>query len=314
MKLIWILTLSLALTSCQVSSPSRGTPPIAPMPELLSHPTPNKTANSSLIDRKPLSSRDQTRPTLSPQTPKNTPLVSLPTENQPTLKTQFLEKKIEGIRFSLVKFDDRNHNLSLIDQPRGPGSQYADAKQVGQKYSALAAINAGFFTPEGSPLGRLKSQGKQRGHNNPSSLGSGYLLWSRTAPSQIIRRQHFSQIESSKYSNWLQTGPFLAENKQPISGLNTSNARVRSFIAWDGKHHWCLGLTSACSLAELSQTLAGRSIAGFPIHTAINLDGGRSSDLWVSARLHSKSTHLKPFWHKPVRNFLILIPMRKTNR
>ena len=306
MKLIWILTLSLALTSCQVSSPSQSTSPIAPKSDLQSHPTPLETADPSPTNKRPLSSIDHTHTTLPPQTSKTNSLASPTTDTKPILKAQFLEKKIGSIHFSLVKFDDRKYNLSLIDQSRGPGSQYADAKQVGQKHSALAAINAGFFTPEGSPLGRLKSQGKQRGHNNPSSLGSGYLLWSRTAPSQIIRRQHFSQIESSKYSNWLQTGPFLAENKRAISGLNASNARVRSFIAWDGKHHWCLGLTSACSLAELSRTLAGRSIAGFSVHTAINFDGGRSSDLWASARLHSKSIHLKPFWHKPVRNFLIL--------
>jgi len=40
----------------------------------------------------------------------------------------------------------------------------------------------------------------------------------------------------------------------------------------------------------------------------MNLDGGRSSDLWISSRVSGGPLTSRPPWNRPVRNFLILVP------
>jgi hypothetical protein len=40
----------------------------------------------------------------------------------------------------------------------------------------------------------------------------------------------------------------------------------------------------------------------------LNLDGGRSSDLWISSAVQGGPLRERPLWNKPVRNFLVLIP------
>lgn len=231
-------------------------------------------------------------------------------EQRPILGTSYQSTTSAGVKLHLISFDSRRCKLVLADQDAGPGSRWEDAMVAGKAHHALAAINAGFFTPEGAPLGLLISQGIKRGTNNPSFLGTGiYFLSDKPSQSGIARRSQLSSILQRKPSNLLQSGPMLVDLAKPVAGLSQDNSRTRSFIATDGSYFWLIGYAENCTLDQLSKALSQGKLAGVAIRTALNLDGGRSSDLWVSPKVVDNGVHLRGFFNKPVRNFLILQTM-----
>lgn len=221
------------------------------------------------------------------------------------LPTKLLQITHQKIQFNIVTFDTRNQQLIIVDQPKGPGSTWTDAAAAAKANNGIAAINAGFFTPEGSPLGIVISNGNKYGSYNTSSLGTGIFYNTPTGLS-IKRRAIWNQLSKSPPAYLLQSGPMLLEKNKTVVGLSNQSSRVRSFIATDGKNHWCIGHADSCTLAQLSEALSTLQIPGFKVATALNLDGGRSSDLWVSSSVTGVSMTIRPFWNKPVRNFLVL--------
>jgi uncharacterized protein YigE (DUF2233 family) len=209
--------------------------------------------------------------------------------------------KLEEITLQTVCFDARSHRLRLIDQPSGPGTLFVNAEAAAKSINGIAAINAGYFTPEGKPLGVMISRGKKIGGNNPSSLGSAIWFDSK-GKTGIVRREktNFNATEL------LQAGPLLSENSQALAGLENVKTSARCFIAWDGGTMWMIARTSPCTLAQLSACIAGKSPCGFPIATALNLDGGTSADLYISPNMTGGPATYRAIWNKPVRNFLVL--------
>jgi hypothetical protein len=259
-------------------------------------------AGPTRLTSKPLS-RQPATPAIRKAAPIAPAAASLPsTLIQPPRVTT---RSFAGITFEGVAFDSRSHRLMVADQAKGPSSQFADSAAAGQAFGGLAAVNAGFFTPEGQPLGRVVSAGKPLGTwNNASSLGSG--LWFETAlgSSAITRRGNVS----GAVRELIQAGPLLIENSHSIAGLETTKVSARTVILWDGGTHWWIGCSSPCSLEALSQALASVQPAGWPVRHALNLDGGRSSDLWVSGNVAGGPILIRPPWNRPVRNFLVLLP------
>jgi uncharacterized protein YigE (DUF2233 family) len=224
---------------------------------------------------------------------------------QSVLLTKLHQINHEGIQFNLITFDTRNQQLVVADQPNGPGSIWADAAAAAKAHNGIAAITGGFFTPEGKPLGIVISNGNKLGSFNASSLGSG-LFFHTPIGARIARKSAWDTLKKSPPAHLLQSGPMLLENSKPITGLSNKNSRPRSFIATDGKNHWCIGHADSCSLSQLSEALASIKTSEFRPSTALNLDGGRSSDLWVSSSINGGPNEIRPFWNKPVRNFLVL--------
>ena len=222
----------------------------------------------------------------------------------PTLVIRNLpEFKLEG-----VAFDSRTHRLRVIDQADGPGTRFTDAAHAGTSNNALAAINAGFFTPEGAPLGLLVAAGKSAGSwNSATSIGSALWHESHSGTSRISRRNETHPATAKQMRETLQSGPMLVDRGLAVSGLESDKTSARSFIAWDGGTRWFIGRTSPCTLSTLAATLASGKHCGWTIHRAMNLDGGRSSDLWISSRVSSAPLTSRPPWNRPVRNFLILV-------
>jgi hypothetical protein len=219
---------------------------------------------------------------------------------------RFRKTTLSSIPIQFVSFDSRTHRLVLADQPGGPGSRWPDSRAAGQSLSGLAAVNGGFFTPEGSPLGLVVADGTRRGSwNRSSSLGSGCYLDAPPAWPKIARRENVSPSDPATRT-LLQSGPMLVDAGRAVGGLRSDNRRPRSFLAWDGKRRWLLGITSSCSLADLAKALAGSSPAGWPVRSALNLDGGRSTELWASPAVSGGPAFERPFFNKPVRNFLVL--------
>jgi hypothetical protein len=223
----------------------------------------------------------------------------------PTLVTRNLpEFNLEGIAF-----DSRTHRLRVIDQAEGPGTTFTDAAHAGTSRDALAAINAGFFTPEGEPLGLLVAAGKSAGSwNSATSISSAIWHESHSGTSRISRRNETNPATAKQMREALQSGPMLVDRGLAVSGLESDKTSARCFIAWDGGTRWFIGRTSPCPLNALAATLASGKHCGWTIHRAMNLDGGRSSDLWISSRVSGGPLTSRPPWNRPVRNFLILVP------
>lgn len=227
----------------------------------------------------------------------------------PASAPRFTKSEISGITFEGVAFDSRNHRLVVEDQPNGPGSQFADATAASNARGGIAAVNAGFFTPEGTPLGLVVARGKISGAwNSASSLGSGVWFEENSGHSCITRREKLGRAAASGMHELIQAGPLLVENGQPISGLEATKTSARIVVLWDGGTRWWIGRGSPCSLANLGQALAIGQPAGWKTRQALNLDGGRSADLWVSGSVSGGPFVSRPPWNRPVRNFLVLAP------
>ncbi len=276
------LWLALFLAACSSSC--------TPIPETPAHPpTPNHQPSYSAIPH-------------AITQPENIPFAS-PTH--PVSSPKVVSKTLSNIQFQGVSFDSRSHTLKTIDQTNGPGTQYISARDCADKQQALLAINAGFFTPEGNPLGLVISQGNRSGSwNSSSSLGTGIYRINSSGIASISRRSNAAAVSNSK--ELLQAGPLLIENHKPITGLDPAKVAMRSILLHDGGYRWWIGIASPCSLADLSRALTSQSPADWKISHALNLDGGRSTDLFVSSKISGGSLERKSLMNRQVRNFLIL--------
>lgn len=216
--------------------------------------------------------------------------------------------EFSGITFEGVAFDSRSHRLVVVDQAGGPGSQFPDAAAA-RSPGGIAAVNGGFFTPEGGPLGLVIAAGKRSGAWNPaSSLGSGVWHADASGFSAISRREKLGRSGAAAMRELLQAGPMLVENGRAVAGLDTQKTSARTVILWDGGSRWWTGRCSPASLAQAAAALASGPVPGWPVRHALNLDGGRSSDLWISGAVAGGPVLRRPAWNRPVRNFLVLIP------
>lgn len=235
-------------------------------------------------------------------------LVVKPPETPP-LKPELTTVEISGITFEGVSFDTKIHRLTVVDQASGPGTEFADAAAVARAHGALAAANAGFFTPEGEPLGLVVSHGKSTGAwNAASSLGSGAWREDTAGNVTISRRENLGRATARQSRQLIQAGPMLRENGRSIGGLERQKISVRMLVLSDGGSRWWIGRSTPCSLAALGDALSTGNPAGWPVRDALNLDGGRSADLWVSSAISGGPLVRRSPWNRPVRNFLILIP------
>lgn len=224
---------------------------------------------------------------------------------------QRLLTTVGTIAFEGVSFDSRSHRLKVLDQPKGPASIWQNCSQAGASINGLAAINAGFFTPEGTPLGLLASGGTLSGTwNGGSSLGCA--LWYRdgNGRSGILRREALGLTAARKLPDLLQAGPLLVESGKAVAKLEATKVSPRTFLLWDGGTRWLMARSAPCTLAQLADALASSSPAGWPVKSALNLDGGRSSELWISSSVQGGPSFVRPIWNNPVRNFLVLCPAR----
>ncbi|MBG71011.1 MAG: hypothetical protein CMN06_13070 [Roseibacillus sp.] len=209
------------------------------------------------------------------------------------------------VALTFLLFDDRQYNMVVADKDQGLATEWQTAEAAAAGHGAVAAINGGFFTPEGKPLGLVIEDGRRIGTwNSQSSLTSGVLSVEK-AP-RLLRRQHWRSFSPTRHL--LQAGPFLIENNAVVRDLSNRERRPRSFLVWNGRHRWAFGVAEGATLAGLSAALASQPLPEINITTALNLDGGRSSDMWVSPRITGGPISTRRIWNTPVRNYLLLLP------
>ena len=284
MKLLWkshlILLLIALLGSCSVTTP-RDRPPIPPLP--------------TVPRADPLALPARAVSMITPQDPPPSPILSaLPSQSHP-LKVN--SASLNGTTFTAVTFDRRNYFLKVIDQKEGPGTEFTGAEFAGQ--GSLAAINGGFFNPDGSPLGLVITDGQSRGaFNSHSFLGTGIIDGENTILSHRKSYQKSSEL--------VQSGPRLVWDQERLIGLSKSKERPRSFVIWDGNNHFGIGHADRATLQGLANNLQAQPFEGFHIKYAINLDGGTSCDLWVSTQIPGGGFTKSSLFRKKARNYLAL--------
>ena len=77
----------------------------------------------------------------------------------PAIETRVHRFTRQGIDCTLLTFDQRRYQLTVLDNAEGPGTGAGTAKEAAKTSSAVACINGGFFTPEGEPLGLAVENG-----------------------------------------------------------------------------------------------------------------------------------------------------------
>ena len=290
MKLLWnspfIFSLIALLGSCSVTIPNARPPipslPLVPRtnPVALSAPAPLSTSTPSEI------------------APKDPPPPIILKANPPhSHPLRVSSTSLNGTTFTAVTFDGRDYFLKVIDQKEGPGTEFTRAEFAGR--GSLAAINGGFFNPDGSPLGLVITDGQSRGAFNASSfLGTGIIDGENTTLSDRKSYQESSEL--------LQSGPRLVWDKESLTGLSKSKERPRSFVIWDGHNHFGIGHADRATLQGLANNLQAQPFEGFHIKYAINLDGGTSCDLWVSTQIPGGGFTKSSLFRKKARNYLAL--------
>lgn len=160
------------------------------------------------------------------------------------------------------------------------GRKRSDVKHLAEQSDAWATINANFFDEHGDPLGLIMTRGNvlQDVHRSGSVL-SGIFLLDRVGP-HIVNRSEFSPKRALEA---VQAGPRLLAEGAAVPGLRNPNVLSRRSVVCITRQNELLLLASATrfdrfSLAELQTLLLHPALQ---CHSALNLDGGGSSQLYV---------------------------------
>lgn len=204
----------------------------------------------------------------------------------------------------LYRFDSQEVRLKVIEREKG-----RNLAQTMTKNHCLAGCNGGFFDPNYNPLGQVIANSKVSGQQNfASSLTSGVIF--QNGDTLAIERAKTFYPKKLAPQQLIQTGPFLVEAGKPVSGLSNRKFARRTIIATDGKSQWFIAYTPPTTLAQLAQSLAeSEKKYGFKILTALNLDGGSSSALWIGKGRGENPFYLREI--KPVANYLGLVSWDK---
>jgi hypothetical protein len=246
---------------------------------------------------------------IAPPVPTPPPVGHEPARVGPVAVPRLVSGVFSGVSLEGVAFDSRSHRLRVVDQDGLPGARFANAAAAAMRVGGIAAVNGGFFTPEGEPLGLVMAGGQRLGAWNAGSpIGTGVWHEDAAGKSAISRREALGRGRAATMRELMQSGPMLVERGRAVAGLENAKSSARTIILWDGGHRWWIGRSSPCTLARCAEILAASSPAGWPVRHALNLDGGRSSELWVSGAVGGGPLVSRPPWNRPVRNFLVLLP------
>jgi len=208
----------------------------------------------------------------------------------------------ESADISVIVFDSQRCALRVLDQPSSQAGGGIITSLM-RKTGALAGVNGGFFHPDFSTLGLMISDGRKTGQFAKTSLVSGSVVMIGQEPYLVWNHEFLGE---SGVTQMLQAGPRLVDAGQPLPTLNRTKNAVRTFIASDGGRTWAIGTVRSTSLAGLGELLTSADVLpGIQVRRALNLDGGRSTALYVR---HSDGQEIsRPGW-STVRNYLAVVP------
>ena len=201
-----------------------------------------------------------------------------------------------------IVFDSCRCAVRVVDQPYADAGGGAIAAAM-RENRAVGGVNGGYFTPEFQPVGLMISAGRPTGAFSTTALLSGVVVSTDDVP-RLLWRNEYSR--SAGATDLVQAGPRLVDASRPLPSLDRMKRRPRTFIATDGGYTWAAGMVESISLGELAELLASPDvIPGFHVARALNLDGGRSSAIWMRTAAGAEIS--KPGW-STVRNFIAIVP------
>jgi uncharacterized protein YigE (DUF2233 family) len=180
-------------------------------------------------------------------------------------------------RITIVRLDPHHIHLSIGYQPQIPLSLSAWMAQT----HALAVLNGGYFNEKNQPTGLLISNGQAYGS---SYYGFGGML-SVNAQGQIGLRSLRDQPyypNSEQIRQATQSSPMLMVNGQRTTFSANAASERRTVVAIDkqGRLLLIISPNRAFSLDEMADLLASSDLL---IQTALNLDGGASTGMYLHA-------------------------------
>jgi len=169
--------------------------------------------------------------------------------------------EIDLLSAELRVLDSRDHDLAAMT-----------AKEFAEKTGAAAVLNGPFFDIDGSPMGLLVVDGKERQKLRRADWGVFYV---DGAGAHIVHTRDFGGGSGTRQA--FQVGPRLVVDGE-VLGLKPQSARRTAVCTKSsGK---VVALVSAASVpaADLARYLAAQGCVN-----ALNLDGGPSSQLFVNS-------------------------------
>jgi uncharacterized protein YigE (DUF2233 family) len=177
-----------------------------------------------------------------------------------------------------VVFSEKKYTLRVINSPAPGHTRLADVMRDAR---ALAGVNGGYFQDDLRPVGLLVADGRTIQPFARAKLLAG-ILTVRPGRIEIVRSANFAA--GKNLLDAVQCGPMLVEDSRRVAGLNTERHARRTIVATDGRGQWALCYLTSVSLADSAAILLVPGVFGnWTPRTALNLDGGGSSGLWVNA-------------------------------
>ena len=229
-------------------------------------------------------------------------------EAPPTAAIALHEVTVEvagrGLRISLLVFTARDFRIQVVDNAAtNDQARFQTVEEAMVSLGGVAGCNGGFFERKPfTPVGFMVSGGQRSGRFDPDSWMKGLLVVRGTAASL---ESTTSFTYSPDVTELIQSGPWLVRFRQAEDDNSRTQPARRTFICHDGRGTWAIGASERCTLLELARALKRAEVtAVLDIHSALNLDGGPSTGLWL--RGTTGNFYLPERW--PVRNYIGIYP------
>jgi hypothetical protein len=206
-----------------------------------------------------------------------------------------VETLLDGLPFSKIEWPGTGARLRILDNPRKrPLAELAD------RAGALAAWNGGFYEPDFSPSGLLVERGRTL---SPLTERGGSGVWVQHGRrAAIVPRGRYHGTPAPDLA--VQCGPILLE-RGGVMGISSDRppTAARAAICVSTRRAPSLYVTwERITLHRLARILKAQHC-----DTALNLDGGPSTGLWVRGRVGHEPA-------RAVRTVIALLPSRRAAR
>ena len=211
------------------------------------------------------------------------------------------------IALSLIVFSAQDYSFHVIDNAgENDTAKFPDMAMAMKTNGCVAGCNGGFFSRKPfAPVGGMICGGIKVSRVNRRSWIKGALVVRAGRPAL----EEGESIETTEgISDLLQSGTWLVRNGKSETDNSREKIARRTFIGHDAYGRWFLGASSPCTLHELAAALrASEVFAVIDVQSALNLDGGPSTGLWL--KQSPDDFYLQELW--PVRNYVGIVPRPK---
>lgn len=203
-------------------------------------------------------------------------------------------------------FNQKTETLKVIDRN---ATQLAPWKTLGEAFSssrALAGCNGGFSTTDGKPVGIVISDSVRFGALETKPGPTSGLVLVKWNSISLLNAAHATEADLVGATQAIQGGPFLVEKGTVVAGLDAKSYSRRTVLLTSGTGDWAILYAPSATLAGLAGMLGdGKTFTRFPVTSALNLDGGLSSGIWIHLGDGAPPVYLREV--NPVRTGIAII-------